>query len=101
MPFFENRQAFLNGKLSRTALLAGVLSLLAIIITVSGCTPVTRRPGAADPTVRYAGQASRWLAIAAIAWALAPRRSLTLWIVVSMLVGIELGYDAPGVAMHP
>ncbi|MDQ2793115.1 MAG: cation:dicarboxylase symporter family transporter, partial [Bacteroidota bacterium] len=29
----------------------------------------------------------------------APRRSLTLWIVVSMLIGIELGHDAPGVAM--
>jgi proton glutamate symport protein len=37
--------------------------------------------------------------LAASAAAAAPRRSLTLWIVVSMLVGIELGHDAPGVAM--
>ncbi|WP_460501755.1 dicarboxylate/amino acid:cation symporter, partial [Hymenobacter agri] len=43
---------------------------------------------------------ARWLALAAIAAAAAPRRSLTLWIVVSMLVGIELGHDAPGVAMN-
>ena len=43
--------------------------------------------------------AARWLALAAIAAAAAPRRSLTIWIVVSMLVGIELGHDAPGVAM--
>ena len=86
-------------KLSRTALLAGVLSLLALIITYLA---VQQSPAevAADPTLRYAGQAARWLAIVAIAWALAPRRSLTLWIVVSMLAGIELGYDAPGVAMQ-
>ena len=44
--------------------------------------------------------AARWLALLAIAAAAAPRRSLTLWIVVSMLVGIELGHDAPGVAMN-
>jgi len=39
------------------------------------------------------------VALAALAAALAPRRSLTLWIVVSMLAGIELGYDAPAVAV--
>lgn len=44
--------------------------------------------------------AARWLALALTAAAVAPRRSLTLWIVVSMLVGIELGHDAPGVAVH-
>ena len=52
--------------------------------------------GSLSPTVPVA---ARWLALAAIAAAAAPRRSLTLWIVVSMLVGIELGHDAPGVAM--
>ncbi|WP_239691950.1 dicarboxylate/amino acid:cation symporter [Hymenobacter coccineus] len=30
---------------------------------------------------------------------MAPRRSLTLWIVLSMLVGIEIGHDAPAVAL--
>ena len=43
--------------------------------------------------------AARWLALAALGAAVAQRRSLTLWIVLSMLAGIELGYDAPGVAM--
>ena len=44
--------------------------------------------------------AARWLALLLTAAAVAPRRSLTLWIVVSMMVGIELGHDAPGVAVH-
>ncbi|MGY3090428.1 proton glutamate symport protein [Hymenobacter sp. UYAg731] len=44
--------------------------------------------------------AARWLALLLTAAAVAPRRSLTLWIVFSMLVGIELGHDAPGVAMN-
>ncbi|WP_235184115.1 dicarboxylate/amino acid:cation symporter [Hymenobacter sp. IS2118] len=44
--------------------------------------------------------AARWLALAALAAVVAPRRSLTLWIVYSMLVGIELGHDAPEVAMN-
>ena len=42
---------------------------------------------------------ARWLALGALALTVAPRRSLTLWIALSMLVGIELGYDAPGVAL--
>ncbi|MGI4834387.1 MAG: dicarboxylate/amino acid:cation symporter [Janthinobacterium lividum] len=45
------------------------------------------------------GAAARWLALGALALAVASRRSLTLWIALSMLVGIELGYDAPGVAL--
>ena len=44
--------------------------------------------------------AARWLALLALAAAVAPRRSLTLWIVVSMLVGIELGHDLPSVALN-
>jgi proton glutamate symport protein len=40
------------------------------------------------------------VALVGLAAAVAPRRSLTLWIVYSMLVGIELGHDAPGVAMN-
>ena len=44
--------------------------------------------------------AARWLALLLTAAAVAPRRSLTLWIVFSMMVGIELGHDAPGVAVH-
>ncbi len=43
---------------------------------------------------------ARWLTLLAAAVVVAPRRSLTLWIVLSMCVGIELGNDAPAVALH-
>lgn len=43
---------------------------------------------------------SRWIAIAGlIVYALA-RRSLTTWILVSMIVGAEVGYDWPAFAVH-
>ena len=42
---------------------------------------------------------ARWLAIAAlVAWA-ARRRSLTVWILVAMVVGAEVGHDFPEVAV--
>ncbi len=42
---------------------------------------------------------ARWLALAAVGFLVARRSSLTLWIVFNMLVGIELGYDSPQLAM--
>jgi proton glutamate symport protein len=69
--------------------LALLLILVAAVLTVLGASLPPAVPVAA-----------RWLALAALAWAVAPRRSLTGWIVVSMLIGIELGYDAPGVALN-
>jgi proton glutamate symport protein len=69
--------------------LALLLILVAAVLTVLGA--------GLPPAVPVA---ARWLALAALAWAVAPRRSLTGWIVVSMLIGIELGYDAPGVALN-
>ena len=77
---------------SRLPFVAILLLVLAGILTALSATNVVVLP----PGVPIA---ARWLAILAIAAAVAPRRSLTLWIVVSMLVGIELGHDAPGVAM--
>jgi len=74
---------------SRLPIVAIVFSLLAIGLTVAGASLPAAVPVAA-----------RWLAILLIAAAVAPRRSLTLWIVVSMLVGIELGHDAPGIATN-
>jgi len=68
--------------------LALLLILVAAVLTVLGA--------GLPPAVPVA---ARWLALAALAGAVAPRRSLTGWIVVSMLIGIELGYDAPGVAL--
>jgi len=58
--------------------------------------PANDAPGQLSGTV---GATARWLALGALALAVAPRRSLTLWIALSMLVGIELGHDAPGVAL--
>ena len=81
-------------KLSRVAVFAlAMLLLLAVLLTVLAQTErVTLPPVAAV--------AARWAALGALALAVAPRRSLTLWIVLSMLVGIEVGHDTPGVALH-
>lgn len=70
-----------------------LLAALAIILTVLVELGMLSLPPALPP-------AARWLALAALAAALVPRRSLTLWIVFSMLVGIELGHDAPEVAIN-
>jgi proton glutamate symport protein len=43
--------------------------------------------------------ASRWLAIAGLCAFAAQRRSLTIWILVSMVIGAEIGHDYPEVAM--
>ncbi len=80
-------------KFSRVFGLVLLLAALAIILTLLAAGGTPSLPPAL-PT------AARWLALAALAAALVPRRSLTLWIVFSMLVGIELGHDAPGVAMN-
>ncbi len=44
--------------------------------------------------------AARWLAVAALMLYAARRRSLTTWILVSMVVGAELGHDWPAVAVN-
>ncbi len=79
-------------KLSRVAVAALVLLLLAVLLTVLAQTGGLALP-APVPV------AARWAALGALALAMAPRRSLTLWIVLSMLVGIEIGHDAPAVAL--
>jgi proton glutamate symport protein len=45
------------------------------------------------------GLAGRWIAIAGLAVYAFRRRSLTTWILVSMVVGAEIGHDWPGVAV--
>ncbi|MGB8473850.1 MAG: cation:dicarboxylase symporter family transporter [Candidatus Acidiferrum sp.] len=40
----------------------------------------------------------RWLAIFLIAWHATARRSLTAWIIVGLLAGVELGHDWPAAA---
>src|SRR5688500_2797528 len=41
----------------------------------------------------------RWLVIAALCWYAARRRSLTTWILVSMVIGATIGHDFPEVAV--
>jgi proton glutamate symport protein len=97
-------------KFSRSALLAGLLILLAAALTfwagqhtsgLVGATatqePINDQTGLGIHTL---ATAARWLALGALAFFVAPRRSLTGWIVLSMLVGIELGHDAPAVALN-
>jgi proton glutamate symport protein len=43
---------------------------------------------------------ARWLAIGALGFFAARRRSLTTWILVSMAIGAELGHDWPDVAVN-
>ncbi len=45
-------------------------------------------------------RATRWLAIAALVLYAAQRKSLTTWILVSMVVGAEIGHDFPSVATN-
>ena len=97
-------------KFSRSALLAGLLILLAAALTYwAGQHPASLAGAAAtsESTSAQAGlsistlaTAARWLALGALALFVAPRRSLTGWIVLAMLVGIELGHDAPAVALN-
>ncbi len=79
-------------KFSRLSWLAILLVIIAVLLTWLAAYGTAALP----PTLPLV---TRWLALAALTAALAPRRSLTLWIVLSMLAGIELGHDAPGVAL--
>jgi proton glutamate symport protein len=46
------------------------------------------------------GQVGRWLAIAGVCAYAVRRRSLTTWILVSMIVGAEIGHDWPDVGVN-
>jgi proton glutamate symport protein len=50
------------------------------------------------PVPALAATILRWLAILVIAAIAASRRSLTAWIFVGLIAGVELGYDAPALA---
>ncbi|MGA8529379.1 MAG: cation:dicarboxylase symporter family transporter [Acidobacteriaceae bacterium] len=51
------------------------------------------------PAMRPAAEAVRVVALLLLAWAAARHRSLTGWIFLSMLAGVELGVDAPHAAL--
>lgn len=50
----------------------------------------------AEPVLMVA----RWITIAAVIWFAVRKKSLTTWILVSMVIGAELGHDYPGVAVQ-
>ncbi|GAA4374031.1 dicarboxylate/amino acid:cation symporter [Hymenobacter koreensis] len=78
-------------KLNRVALSALALLLVAALLTALSHYGILALPAAVP-------LAARWVALAAmVTWA-AQRRSLTFWIVVSMLVGAEVGADFPETA---
>ncbi|AYA37051.1 dicarboxylate/amino acid:cation symporter [Hymenobacter oligotrophus] len=80
-------------KLTRVAVPAIALLLLAALLTALSHYGVVALPPAVP-------MAARWIALLAIVvWASA-RRSLTFWIVVSMLVGAEAGADFPQAAQN-
>jgi proton glutamate symport protein len=78
---------------ARSRLLALGLAALAaaVALTVLAATGIVALP----PAVPLA---ARWAAIALLAAWATLRRSLTVWMVVCMVAGAELGHDAPGVA---
>jgi proton glutamate symport protein len=80
-------------KFSRPFGLAILLILVALVLTVLASNGLVALPPALP-------SAARWLALVALGAAVAPSRSLTGWIVLSMLIGIEVGHDAPAVALH-
>src|SRR5713226_1992616 len=80
--------------MKKNLLIAGIaVFTLAAILTASAHWQVLSIP----ETVLIA---ARWVAIAALAAYAFVRRSLTPWILVSMLAGAELGHDWPNAAAH-
>jgi proton glutamate symport protein len=74
-----------------------LLGAVLIAISIAALVAVLDSIGVAvAPTLLLA---SRWLAIAVLCAYAAQRRSLTIWILVSMVVGAEIGHDYPEVAM--
>ena len=44
--------------------------------------------------------AFRWIVILLFCWLGFRRRSLTTWILISMIIGVEFGHDFPSIAIH-
>jgi hypothetical protein len=78
--------------MSKLALAAVTLPLVAAILAVLDLSEAA----AIAPSVLLT---SRWIAIAALVAYAVPRRSLTVWILVSMVIGAEVGHDFPAVAV--
>ena len=81
--------------ISQTRVLAGFLIVCAVaaILSFSSHANILHVPITALIIIR-------WIAIALLSVYAFQRRSLTLWIVVGLLAGLELGHDAPATAMR-
>lgn len=77
---------------NKLALAATVLATIAIAATLLAGYELLQIP-------IVGATALRWLAIVAVAAWAASRRSLTAWILVGLLAGLELGHDAPAFAV--
>ena len=81
--------------ISKMHVLAAFLILCAVAAALSLVTHagMVHLPSAALATIR-------WIAIAVFAFYAFQRRSLTLWILVGLLAGLELGHDTPAAALR-
>jgi proton glutamate symport protein len=77
----------------RTWLLAASLAALVALVLAALLPAAAGAGGLALPGAALA--AARWAAIAGLVAYAAMRRSLTTWMLVCMVAGAELGYDAP------
>jgi proton glutamate symport protein len=79
----------MNPRISERTLIASAAFLLAVGILL-----------ATLHVMPIAGIALRWLGIAALAFFAVRRRTITPWIFFAMVVGVELGFDAPRFAVQ-
>jgi proton glutamate symport protein len=75
-----------------------LLLLAALAMAVAAALAVINEVGWVMPAAALLG--SRWILLLALCAYAAMRRSLTVWILVSMAVGAEIGHDWPGFAQH-
>ncbi len=75
-----------------------VWAFLAAIFVAAGIEFLRHSGVAAIPG--GASEAVRWIAIGLLIVYAAARKSLTAWIFAGLAAGVEIGYDAPAVAVH-
>jgi proton glutamate symport protein len=78
---------------SRLLLVNGVLLTVAILASVLNAYALVQLP---EPLL----MTLRWVALAGLVWYAFQKRSLTTSILVSMLIGTEIGYDFPEIAVN-
>jgi proton glutamate symport protein len=74
-------------------------NVLLLVVTGLALYAVAAAAQALAPATRPIAEGARILGLLLLGWAAGRRRSLTAWIFVSMLAGIELGVDAPHAAL--